>query len=78
MNDDITEQRSPHRLFETSACGDTETEIELAALDQARGFFGNDKRLEVVRTYSILTAENSPLAGGKKHRATIWVRVFES
>ncbi len=78
MNEDITGQQSPCRLFETSAYGDSETEIELAALDQAREFFGEGARLEVDRTYSIHSAENSPLAGGKKHRATIWVRVFES
>lgn len=63
--------RREGRLFSGSAVGDTADEIELAALDKARAFFGPDVRLEVVRNYAIVT--NWTLTTGK-YAAVVNVR----
>jgi hypothetical protein len=59
------------RLMQVEARGDTANEIELAALDEARQFFGEDVRLKVQGNYNI-TGNSTP--DGKKYRATVWIQ----
>jgi hypothetical protein len=62
--------------------GDNADEIELAALDEARAFFGDHAHLTVVQGYksyrvhpdSALSAE----AAGKKYNARVTVRTIET
>ena len=79
MNDDTQQgERSLGRSIEVLASGDNADEIELAALDEARKFFGKDIRLEVVRDYRVFDVRpGSALeakAAGKGYQATVTVR----
>jgi hypothetical protein len=57
-------------------CGDTREEMEMAALDQAREFFGPDARLRVIPEYSVVrNRDTSP--GGKKWIASPGITVYE-
>jgi hypothetical protein len=55
MNDDITgtDQARYGRTYLATARGDTLDELEMNALDQARGIFGPDARLELNRNYVV-------------------------
>lgn len=60
--------------------GNTANEIELAALDEARPFFGEQARLMVVPDYRASAVGNGPhkaLAAGGKYQATVTVRAIE-
>ena len=67
--------------------GDTADEIELAAIDKARGFFGDHVHLTVVQGYEVHDdgdhkAPGSdkllfPASAGKKYRARVIVRTIE-
>jgi hypothetical protein len=73
------ETSSPGRLLHLTAYGDTADEIELAALDQARTFFGPDRQLEVIHDYQVTGTwpEDKPEAAGKRFTAGIRVRTVE-
>jgi hypothetical protein len=49
--------------------GDTAEEIELAALDEARAFFGSDIQLRVVRDYGVMPSSGP----SKKYMASVRV-----
>jgi hypothetical protein len=80
MNDGIgNDQRvqPAGRTISVVVYGNTADEVELAALDEARGFFGADRRLEVVRDYRVvgtLAVDGT----SKKYRAAASVRTVES
>jgi hypothetical protein len=79
-DDDITERlKYPGRIFRTSVVGDTADEIELAALDEARVFFGDGRQLEVVHDYQAIPVELIPrhAQSGKKYTAEVCVRTVE-
>lgn len=60
MNDDTQQgERRLGRSIEVLAFGDNADEIELAALDEARKFFGKDIRLEVIRDYRVYGSQPS-------------------
>jgi hypothetical protein len=80
MDEDITQrQKSPGCIFHTSVVGNTAEEIELAALDEARPFFGEHARLEVVKDYQVssVTEGDSRAHLGKKYTAGVRVRTVE-
>jgi hypothetical protein len=71
------EDRLHGRSIEVLAFGDTANELELAALDEARKFFGKDRQLEVVPSYKAfrpIVAQLVERADGKAYYATICVR----
>jgi len=76
------ETRPAGREVEVLAFGDTADEIELAALDEARPFFGDAARLTVVHGYraqAVLAGYSlEKQAGGKKYHATVTVRTIEA
>jgi hypothetical protein len=77
MMDEATgRQVSPGRELRTFVREDSADEIELAALDDARRFFGEDARLEVVRDYRAWN--NTSRDAEKRYYATVTVRVIES
>ena len=61
--------------------GDTADEIELAALDEGRPFFGDSVRLGVVRDYTahrvLPNGTFGVLAAGKRYQANVTVRTIE-
>jgi hypothetical protein len=67
--------------------GDTADEIQLAALDAARLFFGDTVRLVIVPAYKVHDDGDSkvmgsdrllyPASGGKKYRARVAVHTIE-
>ena len=65
--------------------GDNADEIELAALDKARAFFGDHVHLTVVQGYEVHDDGDSelngkplyPAAADKKYRARVIVRTIE-
>ena len=61
------------RSLKISAYGDTADEIEFAALDKAREFFGSTAKLHLDRTYQASSASGHLAAGDKKYYATIVV-----
>jgi hypothetical protein len=75
-------QESPGRVMHVYVWGDTADEVELAALDKAREFFGPDRQLEVVLGYHVWTIDrsSSPEAqeSGKRYSSSIIVRTVES
>ena len=82
MNEDTDRrQESPGRILHVYVCGDTADEIELAALDEARAFFGPDRRLAVIPAYRIGATASSTLpevrGSGKRYVAGIDVRTIE-
>ena len=81
MDEDTTQRQKPAgRIFHASVVGDTAEEIELAALDEARGFFGADARLEVAHDYQVssISAGDQRAATGKKYTAGVRIRTVES
>jgi hypothetical protein len=77
MDEDITQrQQSPGRILNVVVFGDTADEVELAALDEARAFFGDGRQLEIVPDYKV--SGTIPLDGtDKKYRAAVNVRTVE-
>jgi hypothetical protein len=75
------ETRPAGREVEVLVFGDTADELELAALDEARPFFGDAVRLEVVRDYRALAVLPNGVfaarANGKKYQANVTVRTIE-
>jgi dihydroxyacetone kinase len=74
------EQEQDQRTFLAETYGDTPTELELAALDEARAFFGEDVRLAIVPNYAVARPQSSPTAEraaelGKTYRALVRVRI---
>ena len=58
--EDISRETQPAgRELSVRVYGDTADEIELAALDEVRPFFGDAVRLEVVRDYKAFTVADS-------------------
>lgn len=76
------ETRPAGREMRVLVFGDNADEIELAALDEVRGFFGDDVRLEVIcdyKVFRVLPGEAvSTAANGKKYRAGVTVRTIEA
>ena len=74
------EARPAGRTFVALVAGDTAEEIELAALDAAREFFGAGPQLEVMRNYKVGPVGGfSPHApSGKKYCAEVPVRTIEA
>lgn len=70
--------RPAGREVDVFVFGDNADEIELAALDEARPFFGDGVHLTVVPAYRALSVlpggALEPRAGGKKYHATVTVR----
>jgi len=57
MNENTANDTPGKRSFATgSIYGNTPEEMEMAALNQARSFFGTDVPLEIVRTYRVVNA----------------------
>lgn len=88
MREDIDRETQPAgRSIRVLAAGDTMQEIELAALDEARTFFGADAHLMIVPDYGAVTiadAVDSFLAkypkiadSGKRWYAGVVVRTVE-
>lgn len=84
MNDDIRSDEhtaSPGRILWVVAYGDTADEIEMAALDAAREFFGPDRRLAVIPDYQVSSiGPHSPArdrASGKRYVTSAKVRTVE-
>jgi hypothetical protein len=75
------ETRPAGREIEVFVFGDNADEIELAALDEARPFFGESVHLTVVPAYRVMTVLPSgslaAKANGKKYQSTITVRTVE-
>lgn len=74
------QEQQDQRTFLAETYGDTPTEMELAALDEARAFFGDDVRLAIVPNYAVARPQSSPMVEraaelGKKYRALVRVRV---
>ena len=81
MNDDTTRQdKARGRTFLASVAGDTAVEIELAALDAARAFFGDGPQLEVVHDYTVIDTNCIPAfrGCGKEYTAEVPVRTVEA
>lgn len=55
-----TSERTSGRSAKVRAIGNTADEIELNAIDQARGIFGPELRLQVVRDYQVGTNASFP------------------
>lgn len=71
-----TGTRSAGRTFTKSVYGDTDSAIELAALDAARAFFGPQPLLEVVRDYMVTALpHNDPHREDGAYHARVTVRV---
>jgi hypothetical protein len=77
MDEDITQRQRPAgRILNVTVFGDTADEIELAALDEARTFFGDSRQLEIVPDYKV--SGTIPHDGtDKKYRAGVNVRTVE-
>lgn len=70
-------ERADKRSFATSAWGDSEQELEQAALTEAQKFFGPDVRCEVVRDYEVQHYSNAgrgPYDAERPYRADVTVR----
>jgi len=77
MDEDITQrQQSPGRILNVTVFGDTADEIELAALDEARAFFGGSRQLEIVPDYKVSGTIIHDRTD-KKYRAGVNVRAVE-
>jgi len=76
MAPEETRQESHGRSIQVQVYGDTASELELAALDEARSVLGADVRLEVVRDYRINQAGKlfGAESQGKRYVTMIEVR----
>lgn len=77
---DTEREQQDERSLLAEAYGDTPEELELAALDEARAFFGDDVRLAVVPNYAVARPQSpataaKALAAGKIYRALVRVRI---
>ena len=83
MNENETDREvlRPGRRIHVFVFGDNASEIELAALDAAREFFGDSPRLRVVPDYlANIVLPNGMFtekAGGKAWQATVTVEAQE-
>lgn len=78
--DQENDQDQDKRTFLAETYGDTPTEMELAALDEARAFFGDEVDLRIVPNYAVARPQSPPTMEraaelGKKYRALVRVRV---
>lgn len=81
MNENTAEgTQAPGRQLRVTACGDTASEIELAALDVARKFFGGMPRLEIVPDYiaSSIGPHSWYATSGKAYVAEVTIRLIET
>ena len=82
MEDTNRETRPAGREVSVFVFGDTADELELAALDEARPFFGDTVQLRVVPDYTAhQVLPNGALAAraaGKRYQANMLVRTIES
>ena len=81
MNEDTgRRQESPGRVMHVYVWGDTAEEIELAALDKAREFFGPDRQLAVIPDYQVSSiGPHGPFReSGKRYTAGVRVRTVEA
>jgi hypothetical protein len=77
--EESTNQHARHegRSFSTAAFGDSTSEIELAALDEARKFFGPDVRMEIVKNYHVGTSVgHGEAANGKRYYSHVRIEIF--
>lgn len=80
------ETRPAGRGVQVLVFGNSADEIEMAALDEARPFFGPDVRLEVVRDWTANAnagtwrnvAATREKSAGKTHSAYVTVRTIEA
>jgi hypothetical protein len=72
-----TSQQASGRSFTAFVYGDTANEMELAALDQARAFFGETVQLTIVKDYGVGSAQGHPGADGKRYCGAVRVEVTE-
>lgn len=77
---DQEQEQQDQRTFLAEAYGDTPEELELAALDEARTFFGNEVRLAIQPDYAVARPQSTGTAAkaaerGKKYRALVRVRI---
>lgn len=79
MNEQDQTTRPSGRSITVTVFGDNVAEIELAALDEARSFFGQDLQLEIIHDYHVHPARSAlgGKASEKKHVANIQVRAVE-
>ena len=88
MNEDTGQETHPAgRTMIVMVAGDTVTELEMAALDEARKFFGADTRLAIVPDYQVAPASQAAglrgagypeiAASGKRYYAHVPVRTVE-
>ena len=73
-------EQSDERTFLAETYGDTPEELELAALDEARAFFGHEVRLAIVANYAVARPQSPATAAralemGKTYRALVRVRI---
>lgn len=75
MNDRDQDQkaRSESRSINVTVYGDNSNEIELAALDKAREFFGDDVRLEVGAYAALPVLLDYEKKSGKQYRADVTI-----
>jgi hypothetical protein len=71
------------RQVRTEVFGDTAAELELAALDDARKFFGTDLQLEIAPGYTAFargkdTPDATRNAAGKRYFAAVTVQTVEA
>lgn len=77
---DHEQEQQDQRTFLAETYGNTPMELELAALDEARAFFGDDVRLAIVPNYAVARPQSAPTMEraaelGKKYRALVRVRI---
>lgn len=77
------QEQQDQRTFLAEAYGDTPEELELAALDEARAFFGDRVRLAIVPDYATARPQSPKTATratelGKTYRALVRVRVVDA
>ena len=64
------------RVLQITVYGNSHTELELAALDKAREFFGPDIQLEVIDEYKASRVPSYEDGGGKMYTAGMTVRAL--
>jgi len=72
MSDEVQQgEQVKGRRLSVLAYGADVDSMELAALDEARKFFGPDVRLEVIRDYSVVVKDGDP---ARRYYASVTVR----
>lgn len=82
MNEQVGQETHPAgRSLRVGAAGDTVAEMEMAALDEARKFFGADVHLMIVADYQAYPPDSSSIPAlrdsGKRYCAHMTVRTVE-